>query len=168
MIADTLLVADGTSYRHQIHDGAGRAAVHVARVLGARMTTASAAARDTAATLPQARIAKLPAAFFGAVMGLVGLGLAWRSAAHVFGVPALIGELILVLGAAAFVFLAAFYIAKILRAPAAVLAELMHPGQSSFFGTISISFVLLAARRCHGRARSPTCCGRSARPCRRC
>ncbi|HEX9464029.1 MAG TPA: FAD-linked oxidase C-terminal domain-containing protein [Alphaproteobacteria bacterium] len=30
---DTLLVADGTSCRHQIHDGAGRAAVHVARVL---------------------------------------------------------------------------------------------------------------------------------------
>ena len=109
------------------------------------MTTAAAAAQDTAATLPQARIAKLPAAFFGAVMGLVGLGLAWRSAARVFGVPPLIGELILALGAAAFVLLAAFYIAKIVRAPGAVLAELMHPGQSSFFGTISISFVLLGA-----------------------
>jgi FAD/FMN-containing dehydrogenase/Fe-S oxidoreductase len=31
--ADTLLVADGTSCRHQIRDGAGREAVHVARVL---------------------------------------------------------------------------------------------------------------------------------------
>jgi FAD/FMN-containing dehydrogenase/Fe-S oxidoreductase len=31
--SDTLLVADGTSCRHQIHDGAGRAAIHVARVL---------------------------------------------------------------------------------------------------------------------------------------
>ena len=30
---DTLIVADGTSCRHQIHDGAQRAAVHVARVL---------------------------------------------------------------------------------------------------------------------------------------
>ena len=30
---DVLLVADGTSCRHQIHDGAGREAVHVARVL---------------------------------------------------------------------------------------------------------------------------------------
>jgi hypothetical protein len=59
------------------------------------VTTASAAAHDTAATLPQARIAKLSAAFFGAVPGLVGLGLAWRSAVHVFGVPPLIGELIL-------------------------------------------------------------------------
>ena len=31
--ADTLIVADGTSCRHQIHDGTGRDAAHVARVL---------------------------------------------------------------------------------------------------------------------------------------
>jgi FAD/FMN-containing dehydrogenase/Fe-S oxidoreductase len=31
--ADTLIVADGTSCRHQIHDGTGRDAMHVARVL---------------------------------------------------------------------------------------------------------------------------------------
>ena len=30
---DTVIVADGTSCRHQIHDGAARDAVHVARVL---------------------------------------------------------------------------------------------------------------------------------------
>jgi Fe-S oxidoreductase len=30
---DTVVVADGTSCRHQIHDGARRDAVHVARVL---------------------------------------------------------------------------------------------------------------------------------------
>ena len=33
----TLLVADGTSCRHQIHDGAGREAIHVARVLHAAL-----------------------------------------------------------------------------------------------------------------------------------
>jgi Fe-S oxidoreductase len=31
--SDTLIVADGTSCRHQIHDGSGREALHVARVL---------------------------------------------------------------------------------------------------------------------------------------
>jgi Fe-S oxidoreductase len=31
--ADTLIIADGTSCRHQISDGAKREAVHVARVL---------------------------------------------------------------------------------------------------------------------------------------
>ena len=30
---DAIIVADGTSCRHQIHDGTGRDAVHVARVL---------------------------------------------------------------------------------------------------------------------------------------
>ena len=31
--ADAIIVADGTSCRHQIHDGTGREALHVARVL---------------------------------------------------------------------------------------------------------------------------------------
>ena len=37
---DAIIVADGTSCRHQIHDGAGRAALHVARVLATSMQTA--------------------------------------------------------------------------------------------------------------------------------
>jgi Fe-S oxidoreductase len=35
--ADTVVVADGTSCRHQIHDGARRGALHVARVLAAAL-----------------------------------------------------------------------------------------------------------------------------------
>jgi Fe-S oxidoreductase len=38
---ETILVADGTSCRHQIRDGAGREAVHVARVLAASLVPAS-------------------------------------------------------------------------------------------------------------------------------
>jgi Fe-S oxidoreductase len=34
---DAIIVADGTSCRHQIHDGTGREAVHVARVLADRL-----------------------------------------------------------------------------------------------------------------------------------
>jgi Fe-S oxidoreductase len=37
---DTIIVADGTSCRHQIKDGAGREAMHVARVLADSLTTA--------------------------------------------------------------------------------------------------------------------------------
>jgi hypothetical protein len=36
--ADTLLVADGTSCRHQIEQGASRKAMHVASVLAAHLT----------------------------------------------------------------------------------------------------------------------------------
>jgi hypothetical protein len=35
---DTIVVADGTSCRHQIHDGAGREALHVTRVLEQALT----------------------------------------------------------------------------------------------------------------------------------
>ncbi len=38
-----LVVADGTSCRHQIADGAGREAVHVARVLDAALSASPAA-----------------------------------------------------------------------------------------------------------------------------
>jgi Fe-S oxidoreductase len=34
---ETLIVADGTSCRHQVHDGTGRRAMHVARVLHAAL-----------------------------------------------------------------------------------------------------------------------------------
>jgi FAD/FMN-containing dehydrogenase/Fe-S oxidoreductase len=39
--ADTLIVADGTSCRHQIHDGAQREALHVARVLAMSVAESS-------------------------------------------------------------------------------------------------------------------------------
>ncbi len=41
--ADAIIVADGTSCRHQIHDGAGRAAIHVARVLAMSLAAGGAA-----------------------------------------------------------------------------------------------------------------------------
>ena len=40
---DALIVADGTSCRHQIGDGTGREALHVARVLAQSVAAASAA-----------------------------------------------------------------------------------------------------------------------------
>jgi Fe-S oxidoreductase len=45
--ADTLVVADGTSCRHQIKDGAAREALHVARVLA--MSVAAAKAKSAVA-----------------------------------------------------------------------------------------------------------------------
>jgi hypothetical protein len=40
--SDTLIVADGTSCRHQIVDATGREALHVARVLAQSVAAASA------------------------------------------------------------------------------------------------------------------------------
>jgi Fe-S oxidoreductase len=43
--ADAIIVADGTSCRHQIKDGTGRAAIHVAQVLAMSLAASLAAAR---------------------------------------------------------------------------------------------------------------------------
>jgi FAD/FMN-containing dehydrogenase/Fe-S oxidoreductase len=51
--ADTLLIADGTSCRHQIKDGTGREALHVARVLA--MSVAAAQSGSTLSQGPNAR-----------------------------------------------------------------------------------------------------------------
>jgi FAD/FMN-containing dehydrogenase/Fe-S oxidoreductase len=51
--ADTLVVADGTSCRHQIKDGAGREALHVARLLA--MSVAAARQESTLSQEPEAR-----------------------------------------------------------------------------------------------------------------
>jgi hypothetical protein len=40
---DAIIVADGTSCRHQIHDGTGRHALHVAQVLSMSVAKHSAA-----------------------------------------------------------------------------------------------------------------------------
>ena len=43
---DTIIVADGTSCRHQIRDGTGREARHVARVLATSLAAAGAAGKN--------------------------------------------------------------------------------------------------------------------------
>jgi Fe-S oxidoreductase len=55
---DTLIVADGTSCRHQIRDGTGREAVHVARVL-ARSMAASDAGHHHSAPMAAAPVASI-------------------------------------------------------------------------------------------------------------
>jgi Fe-S oxidoreductase len=44
---DAIIVADGTSCRHQIRDGAGRQALHVARVLAMSLAQEQAQAGRT-------------------------------------------------------------------------------------------------------------------------
>jgi len=51
----TLVVADGTSCRHQIHDGTQREALHVARVLAMSLDRAQADSKDNSTTSPVAK-----------------------------------------------------------------------------------------------------------------
>lgn len=83
----------------------------------------------------------LPLGIYGMVMGLTGLGLAWRTA----GAPAWASEPWIVLGTAVFALLAALHVAKLLRHPDAVCAELATPALLGFCGTLPVAMSLVAA-----------------------
>lgn len=90
------------------------------------------------------RALNIPAAFFGIVLGLVGLGGCWRVAHRIWGFPSLIAESILMLGVIVWALLSLLYIAKwIWRRPYA-LSEFEHPVQCCFVGLFPVATMLVA------------------------
>ena len=90
------------------------------------------------------RLEHLPVTFFAILMGLFGLALALHAAAGSYAVAEPAARAILWLGLAAFLAIAALYIAKAVRYPKAVAAEWHHPVKLAFFPTITISLLLMA------------------------
>jgi tellurite resistance protein len=78
-------------------------------------------------------------------MGVSGLALAWREAHSRFAAPQLIGEAIGWLAIIMFAGLGLAYLVKLARHPWVCRAEFEHPISGSFFGTITISLLLLSA-----------------------
>jgi tellurite resistance protein len=91
----------------------------------------------------QARFDYLPIGFFGSVMGLCGLSVAWRLAHERFGAPIAVSDAIGFLAVAAFIALVIAYGAKAIVAPDAVRMEFNHPIIGSLFGTFFISLLLV-------------------------
>ena len=96
-------------------------------------------------TRGETSVRNLPVNLFGAVMGLSGLALAWRLAHSSLGVPVVVGEAIGWFALGIFLLISLGYLVKLVRYPAAVLAEFNHPVAGNFFGTIAISILLLSA-----------------------
>lgn len=86
----------------------------------------------------------VPIPLFAMVMGITGLGLAWRKAGHVLGAPAMVGEYLLGTGAVLFVLIFMLYMTKAIAHPGEVKAEFSNPIRVNFFPTVSISLLLLA------------------------
>lgn len=85
-----------------------------------------------------------PLPLFAAVLGIAGLGLAWREAGRVLGAPAWAGEFLLLAAAAAFVLIAVAYLLKWRRYPAAVATEFRHPVRGHFVPAITVALILLS------------------------
>ncbi len=92
-----------------------------------------------------ARLAHFPVALFTTVMGMAGLTLAWFKATQLLGAPAVVGVSLRAFTTVLLLFLLLNYGLKMLRHPAAVLAEQAHPVKQNFFPAISIGLLLMAA-----------------------
>lgn len=119
--------------------------------------TANSSADVSANPVPprvrQHRLPLVPAAFFGIVLGLAGLGNSWRAAAAIWSVPAAIGEVLNLMAAVVWLVLVVLYAGKWVVAREQAVAEADHPVQCCFIGLIGVATMLVAlALLPHSRA----------------
>ncbi|MDQ0878455.1 tellurite resistance protein [Paenibacillus sp. V4I3] len=101
-----------------------------------------------AAVQKQSRIGSvqfLPVNLFASVMGISGLSLAWRQASKLFGTSPVIADIIGIVAILMFIALSIGYISKWVLYPQKVAGEFTHPILGNFFGTITISILLLSS-----------------------
>lgn len=82
---------------------------------------------------------------FAITMGHAGLGLAWRAAHSAFGIPAIIGELLMALAFTSFVLVTVLFVLRSIWCPRGVMDDYHHPVRMNFFPAISDGLLLLAA-----------------------
>lgn len=90
-------------------------------------------------------VKNLPVNLFASVMGISGLSLAWRLAAHQYGVSPIISGVIGLVAVIIFLILAISYVVKIAKYPDAVMHEFRHPIAGNFFGTVPIAVLLISS-----------------------
>ncbi|PJR08767.1 dicarboxylate transporter/tellurite-resistance protein TehA [Sinorhizobium meliloti] len=89
-------------------------------------------------------VGNMPASYFGMVLGLAGLGNAWRGASLAWQLPEFIAEWIYVVAGAVWAVLVVLYILKAILAPAKLMEEAAHPVQCCFIGLAGVSTMLIA------------------------
>ena len=87
----------------------------------------------------------IPLASFASVMGVCGLGLAWRVASRAHGVPPQIGECLIGAGECIFAALLIVWLTRTIAHPQEIAAEAHVAITACYFGTIAISCSLVAA-----------------------
>jgi len=85
----------------------------------------------------------IPASFFGMILGLVGLGNDWRLGARMWGLPPLVGEIIMAVAVVIWVLLAVSYAVKWVTDRDEARAELSHPVLCCFIGLAPVSTALV-------------------------
>ncbi len=89
------------------------------------------------------RVPAVPASFFGMVLGLAGLGGAWRVAHQAWGLPASVGEALMAVAALVWAILIALYVHKWIARRADAIAEAKQPIQCCFIGLVGVATLLI-------------------------
>nr|WP_319250959.1 tellurium resistance protein [uncultured Celeribacter sp.] len=94
---------------------------------------------------PQGLWRATPPAIFPPIMGLFGLGLAWRHAAHVLSAPEWMGEMLLGAVSLLYLFALVAYLAKLARRPAVIAEDLrILPGRAGLSAGADSGFLFAA------------------------
>jgi tellurite resistance protein len=86
----------------------------------------------------------VPASFFGIVLGIAGLGNAWRLAHQVWQLPAMPGEILNLLAAIVWALLVILFVLKWIFDRPQARGEAFHPVQCCFIGLLGVSAMLVA------------------------
>ncbi len=90
-------------------------------------------------------IRHFPVTMFAGILGLSGLGLAWRNAGVVFGWPYAIGEAICWFAVGYAIAIYIVYLIKSIRHPCHVIEDFNHPVRGNFLTAGSMGIMLVAA-----------------------
>ncbi|USD67233.1 dicarboxylate transporter/tellurite-resistance protein TehA [Vibrio sp. SCSIO 43136] len=85
----------------------------------------------------------IPASYFGIVLGLSGLGQAWRVAVSLWQMPVWIGESLLAVATLVWLMLLVGYMVQAIKRPALVVEEFRHPVQGSTPALLGVSTLLI-------------------------
>lgn len=86
----------------------------------------------------------LPAGYFGMVLGIIGMGFAWRYAATIWPVPPEISESFEILAIAVWLALALAFIVRLVKYPQTVMDEIRHPLKGSFVSLFPATTMLVS------------------------
>ncbi|MEE9493500.1 MAG: SLAC1 anion channel family protein [Gammaproteobacteria bacterium] len=90
------------------------------------------------------RLKNFPISFFSIIMGLSGFTIVWQKIFELNELPVVTTDILAWLTFSMFLGISGIYLAKMIKLPNAVIAELKHPVKLSFFPAFSIGMLLLA------------------------
>jgi tellurite resistance protein len=89
-------------------------------------------------------IPRIPASFFGIVLGLAGLANDWRAAHAAWALPTIVGEVLFAAAAVVWLAVAVLYALKWVLVPEEARAEAEHAVQCCFIGLAGVATLLVA------------------------